>query len=604
MAFFKGVKMKIKYSSTFLLSLVLVFVVMALSPQMVLAEDGLEFEITLTEEAVTELENLGFETPLDGRIFIIVSNDGSREPHNNVDIAGEPFWAKDVEDLEVGDSFIINDSDVNVASWPLDNFSDLSANGYYIQAFMNIYTTFNRSDGHTLKMHLNSGAGQSVFRAPGNLYSKVDNVYIAPNKTGTIKLELSHIIQPPNPLEEGEVLQQGNYDDTEYVKYPKIKSEIVSEFWGHDMYIGANVLLPKGFEDNPDMQYPVIYHLGHWPGGSTPLGFEEGNDIYEYWMSDDAPRMIVVNIRDANPYYDTSYSVNSANVGPYGDAIREELIPYIEENYRAISEPWARIVAGGSTGGWEAMATKVLHPDFFGGTWSWCPDAIDFHHYQIVNVYEDENAYSMAASWGSTHKAEGEWGVSIERPDVVRDDGNISFTMRQENHYENAVGPNNRSGGQWSIWEAVYSPVGSNGYPQNIWNPVTGEINEDVAEAWKEYDLVHILKENWEELGPKVNGELYIATGTMDTFYLDKAVILLEEFLEEASNPEPDIKIEYGLYEPHCWIGASPDSPKEELKPNVFVSTGEEMTYDEFIPIVAEYLSENAPEEADMSWFE
>src|SRR6056297_188036 len=160
--------MKIKYSSTFLLSLVLFFVIMALSPQMILAEDGLEFEITLTEEAVTELENLGFETPLDGRIFIIVSNDGSREPRNNVDIAGEPFWAKDVEDLEVGDSFIINDSDVKVASWPLDDFSDLSANGYYIQAFMNIYTTFNRSDGHTLKMHLNSGAGQSVFRAPGN----------------------------------------------------------------------------------------------------------------------------------------------------------------------------------------------------------------------------------------------------------------------------------------------------------------------------------------------------------------------------------------------------------------------------------------------------
>ncbi len=588
------------------LVLCLVFILTALTSTFVLADNNLNFEVTLSENVVEDLEKLGFETPIDGRIFVIISNNGSVEPKNNVGIAGEPIWAKDVENMTVEDSFVIDDGNTQVSSWPLDNFNDLEKNGYYIQAFMNIYTTFHRSDGHIIKMHLNSGAGQSVFNAPGNIYSEVKNIYIDPDKGGNIKLELSDIIQPPNPLEEGEVLQQGNFEDTEYVKYPKIKSEIVSEFWGHDMYIGANILLPKGFEENTDTKYPVIYHLGHWPGGRAPMGFEEGeedNDFYDFWLSDEAPRVIVVNIRDANPYYDTSYSVNSENVGPYWDAISKELIPYIEENYRAISEPWARAVAGGSTGGWEAMATKVLHPEFFGGTWSWCPDAIDFHHHQIVNIYEDENAYSMAASWGDTNKAEGEWGVSIERPDVVRDDGNISFTMRQENMYENVVGPNNRSGGQWSIWEAAYSPVGSNGYPQNIWNPVTGEINEDVAEEWKNYDLVHILKENWEDLAPKINGELYIATGTMDTFYLDKAVIILEDFLEEAENPKADIPIEYGLYEPHCWIGASPDSPKLELKPNVYISTGDEMTYNEFVPIVADYISENAPEDAEMSWY-
>lgn len=594
--------MKTKYKLSFL---IIIAFVMLFTPKLVWAENSdLQFEITLTENAVSELENLGFETPLDGRVFIIISNDGSEAPRNNVGIAGEPFWAKDVENFDIGESTTIVDNDVQVASWPLDKFSDFEKKGYYIQAFMNIYTTFHRSDGHTIKMHLNSGAGQSVFEAPGNLYSEVKNVHIDPNKKGSIKLELSDIIQPNSPLEEGEVLQQGNFEDTEYVKYPKFKSEILSEFWGQDMYIGANILLPKNYDKNPNVNYPVIYNFGHWPGGDPPFGFEEGNDFYNFWMSEDAPRMIIVTIRDANPYYDTSYSVNSENVGPYGDAIRKELIPYIDENYRTISEPWSRAVAGGSTGGWEAMATKVMHPDFFGGTWSWCPDGIDFHKYQIVNIYEDENAYTMAAGWGETNKAKGEWGVSIERPDVVSSDGNISFTMRQENLWENAVGPNNRSGGQWSIWEAVYSPVGSNGYPQNIWNPVTGEINKSVAEAWKEYDLVNTLKENWVDLGPKINGELYISTGTMDTFYLDKSVILLQEFLEEAKEPKPDITIEYGLYEPHCWIGASPDSPKIELKsePQIFVSKGEEMTYDEFVPIVADYILENSPEEAENEW--
>lgn len=592
------------YKFRLCLILSLVFVLLTFAPDFILAENGnLNFEITLTQDAVNDLENLGFETPLNGRIFLIISDSDRVDPRNNVDIAGEPIWAKDVDNMKVGDSLTINDRDLQVTSWPLDKFDELEKKEYYIQAFMNIYTTFYRSDGHTLKMHLNSGAGQSVFRAPGNLYSEVKYVYIDSNKKDTIKLELSDIIQPQNPLKEGEVLQQGNFEDTEYVKYPKIKSEIVSEFWGHDIYIGANVLLPKDFDENSDTEYPVIYQLGHWPDGRAPMGFEEGNDFYDFWLSDEAPRMIVVNIRDANPYYDTSYTVNSENVGPYWDAIKEEVIPYIEEIYRGISEPWARAVAGGSTGGWETMATKVLHPDFFGGTWSWCPDSIDFHHYQIVNIYEDENAYSMAASWGDTNKGEGRWGVSIERPDVVRSDGNISFTMRQENMYEEVVGPNNRSGGQWSIWEAVYSPIGPNGYPRNIWDPRTGEINKDVAKAWKKYDLVNILKENWSELGPKINGELYISTGTMDTYYLDKAVMILQEFLEGASDPEPEIPIEYGLYKPHCWIGASPDSPKVELKPQIFVSTGDEMTYDEFIPIVAEYISDNAPENADMSWY-
>lgn len=574
----------------------------ALLPAVVAGEEGnLNFEITLTEDAVVELEELGFETPLDGRIFVIISNDSSGEPKNNVDIAGVPFWAKDVEDLKVGESFVIDDSDVEVASWPLQDFNELEKKSYYIQAFMNVYTTFERSDGHTVKMHLNSGAGQSMFKAPGNVYSQVENIYLDPDETGSIKLELSKVIQPDNPLKEGEVLQQGNFEDTEYVKYPKIKSEIVSKFWGQDMYIGANILLPRGYEDNPDAQYPVLYMLGHWPGGRAPFRFKEGNDFYKFWTSEDAPKMIVVTIRDANPYYDTSYSVNSANVGPYGDAITEELIPYIDKNYRTIAKPWARALAGGSTGGWEVMAYKVFYPDMFGGAWSWCPDAIDFHHYQIVNIYEDESAYSMAASWGDTHKAVGEWGVSIERPDVVKTDGNISFTMRQENLHENALGPDNRSGGQWAIWEAVYSPVGSDGYPQNIWDPVTGEINPDVAEEWKKYDLTHILKENWSELGPKINGELYISTGTMDTFYLDKAVYLLQEFLETAADPKPDVAIEYGLNQPHCWIGASPDSPKVELKPQVYVSTGEEMSYEEFVPIVAEYISKNAPEDENLS---
>ena len=76
--------------------------------------------------------------------------------------------------------------------------------------------------------------------------------------------------------------------------------------------------------------------------------------------------MVVVTFQHPTPYFDDSYAVNSVNVGPYGDAIMEELIPEIERRYRIIGEPWARLVDGGSTGGWESLALQIFHPDFFG----------------------------------------------------------------------------------------------------------------------------------------------------------------------------------------------------------------------------------------------
>ena len=97
--------------------------------------------------------------------------------------------------------------------------------------------------------------------------------------------------------------------------------------------------------------------------------------------------MIIVHFYHPTPYYDDSYAVNSENCGPYGDAIREELIPYIEENYRIIREPWARILFGCSTGGWISLALQVFHPDFFGGTWTMAPDPVDFSALQLINIY-------------------------------------------------------------------------------------------------------------------------------------------------------------------------------------------------------------------------
>ena len=164
--------------------------------------------------------------------------------------------------------------------------------------------------------------------------------------------------------------------------------------------------------------------------------------------------MLIIQVQHANPYYDDSYAVNSANLGPYGDAITYELIPHIEEQFRGIGEGWARFLYGGSTGGWEAFGVQVLYPDEFNGTFASCPDSLDFRHYSAVNIYNDDNAYRMQGDFNT-----------VERPAYRDYLGNITVTMEDENHMELVIGDKSRSGGQWDIWEAVYSPLGEDGYP-------------------------------------------------------------------------------------------------------------------------------------------
>lgn len=544
------------------------------------AQDPLSFELTLTESAVDEIAALGLEVPIYGRAYVIISRDGSREPREQIGVTGVPFWGKDVADLRAGSIITLAADAPMVRGYPLNDFAELEAGMYYVQAFLNVYTTFPRADGHTVRMHLNSGAGQSVWRAPGNATSVVRQIYLDPAASGAVPLTIDTVLPPLEPLQAGDVLQQGNPADTRLVKYVKIKSEKLSAFWGRDMYIGANVLLPDGYDPDADVSYPALYMQGHFPGRRAPLGFTEGAagrgrsaGFADFWTGDAAPRMFVVTIRDANPYYDTAYSVNSANVGPYGDAIMEELIPHLESTFRMIPEGWARILAGGSTGGWEALAMQVFYPKDFGGSWAWCPDAVDFNYHQIVNIYEDDNAYTMQSDWHS-----------VERPNRRRHDGNIVSTMRMENYLELATAPNSRSGGQWAIWEAVYGPVGANGFPQPIWDPISGEIDKRVASYWRQnYDLHHYLHTNWSTIGSDLRGKIYIATGDMDSYYLDNAVYLLEEFLNEATNPPAEASVEYGRRKPHCWIGSSPTRP------------GEDINYIEFIQQVRDHLVEHAP---------
>ena len=227
---------------------------------------------------------------------------------------------------------------------------------------------------------------------------------------------------------------------------------------------------------------------GHELSLCTKFGYErlqqeKAYEFYKEWTGPGFPRVLLLTIQHPTPYYDDSYAVNSENNGPYGDAITYELIPYVESHYRGLGA-WARAVYGGSTGGWEALGAQVKYPEDYNGAWVNCPDPIDFHAFTTVDIYHDGNAFVSAGPWRTT-----------PRPAERDYFGRTRVTMEQSNQKEAVLGSKTRSGGQWDIWEAVFSPVGADGYPKRIFDKRTGVIDTTVAAYWRDnYDLVHIMR--------------------------------------------------------------------------------------------------------------
>lgn len=549
---------------------------------------NLRFAISFPESSSKE--------SLDGRVLLLVSTDNSREPRFqiNEDLNTQQVFGIDVDGLKPNQEAIV---DGNAFGYPRRSLSDVPEGEYWVQALLHKYETFRRSDGHTVKLPMDRGEGQQWSRAPGNLYSTPQKIKIDSRKSDTIKITLDKVIPPIEPPK-----------DTKYIKHVKMQSKLLSDFWGRPMHLGANVLLPEGFDSHPNARYPLVIFHGHFPatfGGfrETPpdpnlkpeysdrfkldgynrIVQEHAYKFYQEWTGPNFPRFIIMEIQHANPYYDDSYAVNSANLGPYGDAITYELVPFIEKQFRGIGKGWARFMYGGSTGGWEAMAAQVFYPDEYNGAWIACPDPIDFRAYTVVNIYEHKNAFRADAQWKKT-----------PRPGKRNYLGELAATLEEMNHLELALGTKSRSGGQWDIWEAVYSPVGRDGYPKPIWNKLTGEIDHQVAAYWREnYDLGHILKRDWPKIGKKLEGKLHIYVGEADNYFLNDAVYLVEDFLKTTKDPHYGGEVDYEPRAEHCWNG-------DHTRPNAL----SRLRYHQFYaPKILARILKTAPPGADLtSW--
>jgi hypothetical protein len=540
--------------------------------------------------------NSEIKKELDGRMLLMISSDSTDEPRFQINDNENTqlIFGIDVENLKTSENAVF---DASVFGYPVKSLSEIPPGYYWVQGLLNLYEDFHLADGRILSLPPDNGEGQQWNRKPGNLFSIPKKMYINPDKENTVNIVLENVIPPAEEMK-----------DTKYLKYIKIKSKMLSEFWGRPVYLGVKVLLPWGFDEYPDAKYPLVIMHGHF--SSEFFGWREtppdpnlnpeyserfnlpayNKTVQEYsyrffqeWTSSDFPRMILIEIQHANPYYDDSYAVNSANLGPYGDAINYELIPYIEKTFRGIGEGWARFLYGGSTGGWEALATQIFYPDMYNGCYAACPDPIDFRAYTTVNIYENSNAYYIDSKWKRTR-----------RPGTRNYLGKVKATLEEINHLELVLGTRGRSGQQWDIWEAVYSPVGEDGYPARIWDKLTGQIDHSVANYWKEnYDLRYILERDWKKIGHKLRRKINIYVGEMDNYYLNNAVYLMEEFLENTSNPYYEGEVDYEPRAEHCWNG-------DHTRPNAL----SRLRYNQmFMPRIEKRILETAPEGADLeSW--
>lgn len=556
----------------------------------------------LTEQEVSENISFTIDFPAslggeqDGRLLVMLANNDRSEPRFQINPGprGQLIFGKDVVDWQPDTTEVI---DSNHRGYPFVDVNDIPPGDYYVQAIINRYKDFNLSNGKTVSLSPEMGEGQQWNRKPGNFYSEPMKVTIEEGGTQNIQITLDQEIPPIIPPE-----------DTKYIKHIKMKSEMLSEFWGEDVELGAHVLLPHGFDENPDAKYPLMIFHGHFPsdfGGfsETPpdpnmeptysarfdidgyniLQAQAAYDFYKLWTSDDFPRFIVIEIQHATPYYDDSYAVNSASQGPYGDALTYELIPYIEEQFRGLGEGWSRFTYGGSTGGWEALAVQVFYPDEYNGTFAACPDPIDFRAYTALNIYEDKNAYYYDTDYKKTL-----------RPGQRDYLGNVNYSLMDDNHLEAVIGSKGRSTRQYDIWEATYSPMGEDGYPVRLWDKITGDINPEVAEYWREnYDLRYIMERDWETIGPKLEGKIHIYTGDMDNYYLNNAVYLTEEFLESTTNPYYGGEVDYGDRAEHCWNGDHENGNGISRLNYNFM----------YVDKIIKRIEESAPEGADLtSW--
>jgi len=427
----------------------------------------LEFHVTFTSKVS--------EKPFTGRVYVMLSTDAKREPRRGPDwFKPDPFFAADVKDWKPDTPLVLNKDKLIGFPATLDK---LPVADYQVQALMD----FDQGD-------------RRFNTAPGNGYSTAASLKLDPERTNVVKLTIDQITP------------ERKFAETERVKLVDIPSRLLTKFHGHEVRLRAAVALPESYATEKTKRYPILYEIPGFSGDHT-MALSHGR------TKRDGVEFLHV-VLDPNCRTGHHVFADSANNGPYGQALIEELIPHIEKKFRTFAVPQTRFVAGHSSGGWSSLWLQVRYPESFNGCWSTSPDPVDFRDFQRINLYKpgvnffkDENGK--------------------DRP-IARSGDKVLLWFKGFSDMEHVMG----HGGQLASFEAVFSPRGSDGQPRKIWDRKTGAVDNDVAKTWEAYDIRLILERDWKKLEPKLKGKIHVYMGGKDTFYLDGATALLQTSLK------------------------------------------------------------------------
>jgi hypothetical protein len=348
---------------------------------------------------------------------------------------------------------------------------------------------------------------------PGNLVSEPVAIELARDATDEVAIALETRIAAP-AAEDAAVRGVERFERA---------STMLGAALRRSASIRATVVLPFGYDDlaYPRRMWPTIYVLGDF-GSKGAEAFESASVLRDPGARAAVPQAVWVFLDSSSPWGHRAFCDSDAH-GPVARALVEEFIPALEERFRLISEPGARVLLGHGFGGWNAIHLALTAPGTFGSCFASAPDFVDFSAVGRIDLYRDASMFT--ARDGTDAPA--------VRSILGPNDDRLHLTLREQMLAERAVDPMGRSGQRWAARDAMWSPWDAErNAPRAICDASTGAPDPIAGEAWSRFDIAKRLEREPAAIGPLLSERVSILASTRDSFYRNEAVARLKAKLD------------------------------------------------------------------------